>query len=173
MSRLLVKRIAVVFLVFMALLALALPAQSVSIAAPIATKEPKTVRDEVDVKINGVIANIIAFQAGEAGKSGKFYQVLWSHSQPPADGNLTAPDSIDSFPTDQPGKSARAQWGAAILPASLEARMRVDVYDGPQGKGFVIVVQSQLNGATWQRSINYGPETYRDQGWTELKPLTP
>ena len=94
-----------------------------------------------------------------------------SHSQPPADGALVLPDLLYSFPTDQIGKSAQAQWDAAKLPVSLDARVRVDVYDGPQGKGFVVIVQSQLNGATWQRSINYGPETYRDQGWTELKPL--
>lgn len=173
MSRLLVQRIALVVLVFMALLAFALPAQSGVIAAPIATKEPKTVRDEVDTKIDAVIANIIAFQAGEASKSGKFYQVLWSHSQPPADGALVSPDLLYSFPTDQIGKSAQAQWDAAKLPASLDARYRVDVYDGPQGKGFVVIVQSQLNGATWQKSINYGPEAYRNQPWTELKPLTP
>src|SRR3972149_4804252 len=98
MSCLLAKRIAIVFLAFMALLALALPTQSVSIAAPIATKKPKTVRDEVDVKINGAIANIIAFQAGEAGKSGTFFQMLWSHPHPPADGALVVPDQLYSFP---------------------------------------------------------------------------
>ena len=170
MSRLLVKRIAIVFLAFMALLAL--PAQRGVLAQMAITPEPKTVRDGIDVKLDSVIANIIAFQAGEASKSGKFYQVLWTHSQAPADGALVLPDLLYSFPTDQIGKSAQAQWDAAKLPASFDARIRVDVYDGPQGKGFVVVVQSQLNGATWQRSINYGPETYRDQGWMELKPVT-
>jgi len=171
MSCLLAKRIAIVLLAFAVLLGLALPAQRGVLAQTKVTPEPKTVRDGIDVKLDSVIANIIAFQAGEASKSGKFYQTLWSHSQPPADGALVLPDLLYSFPTDQIGKSAQAQWDAAKLPVSLDARVRVDVYDGPQGKGFVVIVQSQLNGATWPRSINYGPETYRDQGWTELKPL--
>ena len=167
MESALVKRNAVAVI---ALALLALPAPS-GVFAQI--QEPATVRDGIDVKLGNVIADIVAFQAAEAGKSGEFYQTLWTHSEPPADGALVVPDRLYSFPSDQIGKSAQAQWDAVKLPAALEARYRVDVYDGPKGKGFVVILQSQLDGATWQKSLNYGPETYRDQEWIEMTERIP
>src|SRR3990172_4701521 len=124
MSRLFVKRIAIVIPVLMALLALAFPTPN-GVFAQI--QDPKTVRDGIDAKLDSVIANIIGWQAGEASKSGKFYQVLWTHSQAPADGALVLPDLLYSSPTDQIGKSAQAQWDAAKLPASFYSRIRVDL----------------------------------------------
>lgn len=45
----------------------------------------------------------------------------------------------------------------------------VDFYDGPSGRGYVVNGYVLLNGVSYRRSINVGPETYRTtDGWIEI-----
>ena len=44
----------------------------------------------------------------------------------------------------------------------------VDVYEGPKGIGYVVNYEVQRGGKPWQKAINYGPEDWREQDWTEV-----
>lgn len=41
-------------------------------------------------------------------------------------------------------------------------------YDGPDGKGYVIVRKVTLAGKRYYKMENHGPETYRERDWTEI-----
>ena len=45
--------------------------------------------------------------------------------------------------------------------------VQIDTYDGPAGKGWQAVLSIEVNGKTYTRVYNRGPETHRDQDWTE------
>ena len=59
-----------------------------------------------------------------------------------------------------------------ILPeisiGALPAVFKIDVYDGPSGKGFVGTVYMRYNGTLYSRSQNHGPETFRTDSWHEV-----
>lgn len=44
----------------------------------------------------------------------------------------------------------------------------VSVYDGPNGKGYLIREERVVDGKTEQKTTNVGPETYRENDWTEV-----
>lgn len=50
------------------------------------------------------------------------------------------------------------QWG----------EWQIDVYDGPDGAGYVQVLRTTQNGITYQKAINYGPEEWRTHDWAEV-----
>lgn len=45
----------------------------------------------------------------------------------------------------------------------------VDVYEGPQGIGYVVNYEVQRAGKPFRKAINQGPETFRDQDWEEVR----
>jgi len=45
----------------------------------------------------------------------------------------------------------------------------VDVYDGPKGKGYVIRYETTRAGKLVRKAVNFGPETWREQDWEEVK----
>lgn len=100
---------------------------------------------------------------------GKYYQALDSYTTPPADGKLETPDKLQSGPTDQPEK-ADLLWAMAELPSKLAYSVRIDVYDGPEGRGYVVTLSAEVSGRRWERQLNTGPERWRDQPWFEVPP---
>ena len=46
-----------------------------------------------------------------------------------------------------------------------EGDPRVDVYDGPDGKGFVVVETKVEDGKTFTKATNHGPEEWRTHDW--------
>lgn len=49
----------------------------------------------------------------------------------------------------------------------------VDVYDGPQGKGYVVNYETTRDGKKIVKRINVGAETHREQDWTEVPVFAP
>jgi len=49
----------------------------------------------------------------------------------------------------------------------------VDVYDGPRGLGYVVNYEVRRGADTYRKSINYGPEKYRESDWTKVAEVTP
>ncbi len=45
----------------------------------------------------------------------------------------------------------------------------VDIYDGNEGKGFVIIEEKTENGTIYRKATNFGNEEYRNYDWTEIK----
>lgn len=130
--------------------------------------DPKTQADldKIDLQLAKSVSDWAAFQVTNA----LGYQVLWTHRNAPKDGLDAAPDGLNDAPTNMKGsgKTGQAFWSAGKMPSSFSARVRADVYDGPRGRGYVLVVQAVEGASTWQRVINNGPEVYRDQSWNIL-----
>lgn len=93
---------------------------------------------------------------------GRYWQGIKTPALTPLAGAPVAPD-LTLRPTDQ-----AESWAAAgvPLPAQVEASIRVDVYQGPGGWGYVICLTIRTAVAeTWHRCFNVGPETWRTHTW--------
>jgi hypothetical protein len=95
---------------------------------------------------------------------GRYFQGLRTHSNFPIDAIETTADLLNSHPTDQ-----AETWLDAIptIPSQWPCAFLMDVYNGPQGWGYVgsvYVYVSQLD-RIYTRSQNVGPETHRTVGW--------
>jgi hypothetical protein len=49
--------------------------------------------------------------------------------------------------------------------------IKVDVYEGPGGCGYVVRGAAIVSGVTYTRSTNVGPETDRTTDWAVVKPF--
>lgn len=150
----------------LALLVVLLTVTPVSAApAPDLPAQPVTVPDQlayIDAQVEVFTTHLTQFQMSYYGSNGQYFQALESHSAPPE--LLEAPDGLLSHPTDQMTPLS-VLWLSAGLPAELGWSFRVDTYNGPSGPGYVVVLKTVIEGDTYQREINYGPETYRTQAW--------
>jgi hypothetical protein len=105
-----------------------------------------------------------------ANHGGRPFQGLHSHSLPPQDGALTAPDRLTSKPTDQ----AEAWSAGHDLLATEPMSIRIDTYRTAAGWGYVATCQVRLaSGVIWERSAAVGPEAAeRTVAWHQV-PNTP
>ena len=124
---------------------------------------------DIDAVIDAYLPKLQAYEINYLDAKGRGYmQALWSHSAPPADGALVAPDLLTSKPTDQ-AESFADLWSAVVVAdGKIPVRLRIDVYDGPDGKGHVITVECIVAARTYTRSINTGGEKWREQDWIEV-----
>jgi len=67
------------------------------------------------------------------------------------------------LPTD--AKVTEVKWEAP--PAGFESW--VDVYEGPQGVGYVVNYEVEKGGKKLRKRVNYGPEKHNEQDWEEVK----
>lgn len=116
-----------------------------------------------DAQIDVMLPRLEAFQAQYYGVNGRYYQALESHTTAPD--VPTVPDGIYDSPTDQPEDLALFWDSFAALPDVLAWSFRIGAYNGPDGDGFVLTVTTVVDGVTWQRTINQGPDTWRDADW--------
>jgi streptogramin lyase len=98
---------------------------------------------------------------------GRYWQGLITHSSVPvfttnSDGDAI-PDDLSFKPTDGllSWEDIFPDWEGALLPCAI----KIDVYDGPQGMGYVGVVFVRYNGTVYSRSQNVGPESSRTKAW--------
>lgn len=98
----------------------------------------------------------------EAIKSGKYLQFLPTHKSAPADGSGKNADNLDAKPTDQADS-----WSSKSIsiPQTSKASYRVDTYESPQGKGYMIVTSVLVGREHWIKCVNVGPEESRDTDW--------
>lgn len=125
---------------------------------------PAQIRDAVDARLATLWA---AIQNKEdtyaANHAGRYWQGLRTHTVTPADGVTITPNIGTRTPSDQPDP-----WPLAIRNATLPMALQVDVYDGPEGVGYVATVTVAINGQDFQRSAQVGPETWRAKGWAPI-----
>jgi hypothetical protein len=116
--------------------------------------------DQIDAVVSALWPGVVAQQAAYHAASGGFYQMLWTHSEPPT--AATAPDSLGERPTDQPASPIQG------LPATMRSRMRIDTYGKPDG--WVMTLEANIDGQVWQRSIDCGVDDSRSSEWAALPP---
>lgn len=116
----------------------------------------------IDAQVEIFDQRLAAYQAEYVAANGQYYQALASHSVAPA--SLTAPDDLTAHPTDQE-ISLAAVWTDTGLPVELGWSFQISTYNGPSGMGYTVTVSTVIDGQTWQRTLNHGPEDWRGTGW--------
>lgn len=98
-------------------------------------------------------------QTGAILNRGAMVQLAPTHNRPPS--AAQPPNVMARVPSE-----IISWYDAGInLPAAMRTRVRVDVYDGPQGRGYVIIAELEQNGSIFARAINVGPEERRGHDW--------
>lgn len=126
-----------------------------------------------DAQINVLLPRLAEFQGDYHNATGRYYQALRSHSEVPD--VLSEPDHLSGKPTDQDEDLAYF-WGRAhaALPAKIGWAFSINTYSGPDGDGYVLTANAEIDGETWTRSVNVGPEDWRSSDWTVVtEPVIP
>jgi hypothetical protein len=130
-----------------------------------------TVRTKIDDWLTPRWATLVDRQDTFFTARGKYFQGKWTHSaevqQTDALNGDTIPNALTGSPTDQP-QHWRDFIGTAFDALPLPARLRIDVYNGPLGQGWVATLQVRYDGKVYERSRNVGPETWRTEAWRLL-----
>lgn len=92
-----------------------------------------------------------------------YWQGLETHASTPTGGTNAAP-TLTRRPHDQ--AESWADEGYSFPDSSFS--LTVNVYNGPRGHGYEVVVRFRDVGGVWSRTINVGPETEREQAWLLL-----
>lgn len=114
--------------------------------------------DQIDALVVALWPGVVAQQAGYYAANGAYYQMLWTHSEPPS--AAAAPDNLAARPTDQPASPIQG------LPATMRSRMRIDTYGKPDG--WMMTLEAIIDGGVWRRSIDCGVDAARSAGWAML-----
>ena len=122
----------------------------------------QAIQNNVDASLNGLLVAIQNWQdAYQAGHGGRCAQGLRSHTVTPADDNATAPTIGTACPVGQPGEP----WPAAVRSGNKKMALQCDCYRGPDGDGWQITVFVTVLSVEYARTVNFGPETYRNAAW--------
>lgn len=135
------------------------------IAAPLPISTPRPIdlpadiQQTADEQIRFVELQIGQLQADAALSRGRLVQLAPTHPRPPLD--VTTPNVLSRVPSEI------VTWynSGVDLPRDMRVAIRVDVYDGPGGTGYVIIAELEHDSQCWRRAINAGPETWREYDW--------
>ena len=120
------------------------------------------IQTSIDASLTGLLVAIQAQQdAYSAAHGGRTWQALRTHAVTPADDNATAPTIGTGCPVGQPGEP----WPAAVRSGNKKMALQCDCYRGPDGDGWQITVFVTVLSVEYARTVNFGPESYRDQAW--------
>lgn len=128
----------------------------------------KETTEAIDARVGELTAWIAATQDDYAktDAKGRFAQLDWSHATDPADGEVKQPDRLSR---KLPGKTKTwTDFGYPIESPLCNAC--VHEYDGPQGKGWVLILSMKFGGKRYMRHVGHGPEN-RTTEWAEVVPL--
>lgn len=119
---------------------------------------------QIDSVFSSVLASATEKQAGFFTGKGRYFQGLKTPAVTPADMLALPTDSILK-PAGQPESWANA---GIALPVLSEISFRIDVYDGPKGRGYVLHGEIQLAGKLYRKSACFGPESWQEQDWHDV-----
>lgn len=139
------------------------PFQMVPARAQSAALTPDEIRAAIDARLAQLWGAIQTKEANYFAAHGHYWQGLRTNTLLPADGALVIADIGARTPTDQPDP-----WPALALSTGLPMAITIDVYDGPEGIGYVATVTVTIVGRTWARSAQEGPEKWRVEGWHDI-----
>jgi len=132
----------------------------------------KTVRDRINDWLTPRWSTLVSKQEQYFANHGRYFQGLWTHAEVEQTDDLRGDklaDGLASKPTDQP-HDWRDFIGNALDSTKFPARLRIDVYDGPEGHGWQAVLEVKYKGNIYTRTKQVGPETYRTHGWQKAEP---
>lgn len=122
-----------------------------------------TIQALADAQIHMIQLQIERIQSVRLNRGSSLLQLPTTHARPPY---LQAARVVGE-PPDLSRRVGIDSWysNEVNLPAYMVVSVRVDVYDGPQGVGYLLYAQTKQNGWTWERVINIGPEEWRAYDW--------
>jgi hypothetical protein len=132
-----------------------------------------TIRTKIDDWLTPRWAWLTSKQDDYFTANGHYFQGLWTHTneleQTDALDGDQIPDNLTSSPADQTHTWQHAV-GNALDALPLPARLRLDVYEGPQGHGWVARLQVKYQGNIYERAKQVGPETHHTHTWQKIDP---
>lgn len=126
---------------------------------------PQELRTEIDSRLNAQLQMIATKQEQFKGVYGIYFQLMPTHSVIPADGEERAPDQTGNKPHYQ--ALSGADMGG--VPEQAMSSTKIDAYQGPLGQGYAITSSVTLEGDLWERTINVGPESWRNADWKVIQ----
>lgn len=134
---------------------------------PAATEPPAPLAPEVTVIATPLVLNTVDAHLAQLWpiaknkqdnyfeSHGHYFQGLITHTNIP-NGLPAALDNALAHPTDQ--QDSWSTFLGAQLPATMIYAIKVDVYDGPAGEGWVATLYILIQGQVWSRAGAVGPE---------------
>jgi|SRR3989338_2473622 len=124
-----------------------------------------------DAKIDDLVTQLSTIQTTYNTAKGKYWQGISCPTTIPADG-ATVAATTTAKPTDQSEDWTNVNGvGQGItVDANLPIQLRVDTYNGPSGKGYVVIGTVVEATRTYRRAVNVGSETGRTQAWADVTP---
>ena len=133
--------------------------------ASTATAQPKleaaispTLETNLDKFQSDHVAKIAAVQDAYFATHGRYWQGIETPDIPPDELTAVKSPDLTKRPTDQAEKWDDVFRSALALPSTWPASLRVDVYDGPLGKGWTLTVVATKAGVRYWRTWSVGPE---------------
>lgn len=136
------------------------------LAPPPAAPEPRDIPGldplivaQADKEINDIYLQVSRLQSQRAAADAPLLQLPSTHAGIPPAALKLAPDpgrrvGLDSWYSND-----------VDLPEAMSVSVRVDVYQGPRGWGYVLVSVMEYSKVNWIRVTNIGPESWRDEDW--------
>ena len=121
------------------------------------------ITDAIDAGIAAAWPEIQARQDAFFAEHGRYFQGLCTHTDAsvPEDGQPAPADQLDTHPDYQ----SETWIDVGYDSTNPRAAMTIDQYVGPDGPGYVSSFCVIIAGELWFRSINVGPEAYRELPW--------
>jgi hypothetical protein len=129
-------------------------------------------RNRVNTKLTNTVPLLVARQNTYFAAHTNYFQGLITFSSIPAHTTTATADSLADRLTFHPTDQAET-WSSLFPEFDIElfaAAAKIDVYDGPSGKGWVLSVFVKHNGIIYQRQKWWGPEN-NDFDWRIYDPL--
>lgn len=117
-----------------------------------------SVLSDIDQTLSMLLPVVQQQQAAYFADHGVYYQMMWTHSDPPSD--YAPPDNLAQVPI---GQTPAVVLG---LPDTMRSRVRIDTYGKPDG--WTLTLQTQFDGAVWQRAVDCGVKQVRSADWQQV-----
>lgn len=117
---------------------------------------------QVDAAIDAIWPQVEAHQADYLAANGRAWQGYRTHETLPADGEKKQPDVGTRGPPDS------TPWPPGFRASQQPMGLEVHAYHGPDGPGWVVHIGVTAEGETWHRTIQVGPEDWRDINWHRI-----
>lgn len=131
---------------------------------------PLQIQTKIDLLLNVFAPRMDTLQVGYLATHGAYWQGLTTHSALP---NYTVTDD-PLAPGDRRNLVAGSVVGSwldnfpSLSPTTRFSALRMDVYDGPSGRGYALVSSFNQDGDTYEKTAQVGPETHRDEAWHKI-----
>lgn len=128
---------------------------------------PPALASKADAQIATAWAAVRAMQAQVPAKQ-RYAQIGRTHSTTPKDGTDAACDLKAAKVAD---RGALSPTWADLGQDTLAVELRLDEYEGPQGKGYSLAAKVRAGNSpvnVFERVVHEGPESWREQAWRQV-----